>query len=247
MITVDPELWDRYRAGDRQAYEELVEAHLPLVKITIGRMAMHLPSFIDYEELYSTGCIGLLNAVERYDPGREAKFTTYAITRIRGAVLDDLRAHDLLGRVTRDRVTRIRAAEESLRFRGQALTAEDVAHEAGLSIAEYLDAMRGDRVTRLVSLSEPVADGDGNQTLADVLEGKGLLPMGHIAVEDEEILESVEEILSEREKLLVVLYYHDELTLKEIGEILGVSESRVSQMNSEMLDRIRRNLKNKGI
>lgn len=247
MIEVDEVLWERYRAGERAAYEELVEAYLPLVKITIGRMAMNLPSFIDYEELYSTGCIGLLNAIERYDPTREAKFTTYAITRIRGAVLDDLRSHDLLGRVTRDRVTRIRQAEDRLRNLGQAVAPETVAHEAGLSLDEYHDAVMGDRASHMVSLSESVIDGEGRQTLVDMLEAKGIAGKEALNLEDDEILRTVEEMLTEREQLLVVLYYHEELTLKEIGQVLEVSESRVSQLHSEMIERVRRNLKKIGV
>jgi RNA polymerase sigma factor for flagellar operon FliA len=247
VIEVDESLWARYRTGDRDAYEELVEAYLPLVKITIGRMAMNLPAFIDYEELYSTGCVGLLNAIERYDPTREAKFTTYAITRIRGAVLDDLRSHDLLGRITRDRVTRIRQAEEALRAAGKELFSENIAEEAGLTLEEYYDAIRGDRASRTVSLSETIADAEDSQTLADILEGRGLLGKDGLGMEDEEILHLVEDMLTEREELLVVLYYHDELTLKEIGSIMGVSESRVSQLHTEMVERVRRNLKTFGV
>ena len=99
------DLWRRYRSGDQTAYDELVEAYLPLVKVTVGRMALTIPSFISREELCSAGAMGLLSAVRRYDPSREAKFTTYAITRIRGAILDELRQRDVLGRVTRERVT----------------------------------------------------------------------------------------------------------------------------------------------
>jgi RNA polymerase sigma factor for flagellar operon FliA len=247
VIEVDQELWDRFRAGDRRAYDEITEAYLPLVKITIGRMAMNLPSFVDYEELYSTGCMGLLSAVERYDPTREAKFTTYAITRIRGAVLDDLRSHDLLGRVTRDRVTRIREAEDSLRAEGETLSDESIAAEAGLSLDEYRDALRGDRATHMVSLSEPVSGAEGEQTLADLLESKGVLERESVNFEDEEILDAVEEMLDERERMLVVLYYHEGLTLKEIGEVMEVSESRVSQLHTEMMERVRRNLKKLGV
>ncbi len=104
----------KYRTGNRDAYEALVDSYLPLVKVTVSRMSITLPSFISREELYSAGCVGLVSAVERYDPGRDARFTTYAITRIRGAVLDELRSHDILGRVVRDRVNRIEKIEAEL-------------------------------------------------------------------------------------------------------------------------------------
>ena len=108
------ELWKQYRGGSREAYEKLVDIYLPMVKITVGRIAVTIPTYIDRDELYSAGCMGLLSAIERYDDSREAKFSTYAMSRIRGAIIDELRNHDMLGRVTRDRVNRITAAEQQL-------------------------------------------------------------------------------------------------------------------------------------
>ncbi|MHC4871849.1 MAG: sigma-70 family RNA polymerase sigma factor [Planctomycetota bacterium] len=248
MIKVDQKLWDKYRAGDRDAYDQLVEGYLPLVKITVGRMAMNLPNFIEYEELYSTGCMGLLNAIERYDPGREAKFTTYAITRIRGSVIDELRQHDMLGRITRDRVTRIKKAEEELRGEGKTLSPEDIAERAGVTTDEYFDAVMGDRASRMISLSEPVSSAEGAaQTLSDLLEAKGMASKELLDFEDDEILAHIEQMLTDREKLLVALYYHEELTLKEIGKVMEVSESRISQLHAEMVEKVRRNLKKIGI
>ncbi|MBN1257355.1 MAG: FliA/WhiG family RNA polymerase sigma factor [Planctomycetes bacterium] len=247
MIEVDEKLWQRYREGDQQAFEDLITAYLPLVKITVGRIAVNLPNFIDYEELYSTGCVGLLDAIRRYNPAREAKFTSYAITRIRGEVLDELRHNDLLGRVTRDRVTRIREAENKLLRKGKPADSQEIAREAKLSMNEYYDAIMGERATRMISLSEVVASEDKNQTLADVLESKNLMVSDRMPMEDEEILTVVQEMLDDREKTLVLLYYHDGLTLKEIGAILGVSESRISQIHAEMLERVRKNLKKIGI
>jgi RNA polymerase sigma factor FliA len=245
-MEVSEELWREYRKGGRAAFEALVEAYLPLVKITVGRMAMNLPSFIDYEDLYSTGCLGLLSAIQGYDPSREARFTTYAITRIRGALLDELRQNDLLGRVTRDRVTRIRAAEETLRGNGRRPIPEEVAEIAGISTEEYRDALLGERATRLISLSESAGAADDRQPLSDFLSSKGVTT-GRLPLEDREILFHVERMLSAREKELVVLYYHEDLTLKEIGAVLGVSESRISQMHAEMVARIQKNLKKMGI
>ncbi|MFH0911670.1 MAG: FliA/WhiG family RNA polymerase sigma factor [Planctomycetota bacterium] len=246
MIEVDETLWEGYRKGSREAYEALTEAYLPLVKITVGRMAMNLPSFVDYEELYSTGCMGLIAAIKGYDPSREAQFTTYAITRIRGAVIDELRQHDLLGRVTRDRVTRIREVEDSFRAEGINPTAEEVAQAAGLTLNTYRDAMVGERASRMISLSEPVSLGDTDQPLADLLAKQGVTS-GRLSLEDREILDLVGGMLSERERVLVVLYYQEELTLKEIGALMGVSESRVSQLHAEMVVRIQKNLKKIGI
>jgi len=247
VAEVDEALWVRYRNGEPGGYDDLVEAYLPLVKITVGRMAMNIQSFIEYEELYSIGCVGLLDAIEKYDPSREAKFTTYAITRVRGSVIDELRSHDLLGRVTRDRVTRIRQAEKKLLAEGKPLSPEDITGETGLTLDEYYDAVRGDRASHMVSLSEIAAESEGEQSLSEVLADKGITLQEGMTFEDEEILDTVTEMLNDREKMLVVLYYHEELTLKEIGSIMGVSESRVSQIHTEMLERVRNNLKKLGI
>lgn len=238
------DLWTQYRAGDREAYEALVEAYLPLVKTTVGRMALTIPSFINKEELYSAGCVGLLSAVERYDPSREAKFTTYAITRIRGSILDELRQHDVLGRVTRDRVTRIHSAESELQNRGEELTPEAVAGEAGLSLDEYWDAEMGEMASRRVSLSEVTED--GQHTLEDLIAARRNQEPGQ-RLELEEIIEYVEDALTDKEKLLVVLYYSEGLTLKEIGVLMDVSESRICQLHTAMTKRLRAKLEKIGI
>ncbi len=238
------DLWRRFRQGDRDAYEALVEAHLPLVKVTVGRMALTLPRSVPREDLYSAGCLGLLLAVRRYDPSREAKFTTYAITRIRGAILDELRQRDLLGRVTRDRVTRIRRAENELQGRGQEPTPEAVAKEAGLSENEYWEAEMGELASHQVSLSEVTEDGE--HALEDLLQNQQTPAMGH-RMEVDEVIQVVQDLLTDKERLLVVLYYNEELTLKEIGEIMQVSESRVCQIHTAMAKRVRKKLEKMGI
>lgn len=237
-------LWRRYRTGDRQAYEALVDVYLPLVKVTVGRLAMMVPQYISREELYSAGAMGLLSAIERYDPSREAKFTTYAITRIRGSILDELRTHDVLGRVTRERVTRIQDAERELLNRGEEPQPETVAKEAGLSIEEYWDAEMGALATRQISLSEMT--GDDGHTLEDLLESRQEEAPGQ-RLEAEEMIRVVQGLLTEKERQIVVLYYHEGLTLKEIGSILKVTESRVCQLHTAMVDRIRKKLSKMGI
>lgn len=237
-------LWQRYRQGDRGAYEALVEAYLPLVKSTVGRMALTIPSFISREELYSSGCVGLLAAMERYDPSREARFTTYAITRIRGAVLDDLRSRDEVGRVTRGRLTRIQEAENELKNRGDDLAPEKVAEEAGLTLDEYWDAELGEISAKRVSLSETTDE--GGRTLGEMLQSRRQEKPGE-RLEMQEIVDRVQNLLTEKERLLVVLYYSEGLTLKEIGVILGVTESRVCQLHTAMATRVRKDLEKIGI
>jgi len=238
------ELWRRYRRGEPGAYEALVEAYLPLVKVTVGRMALTIPSYICRDDLYSAGSIGLLKAVRRYDPGREAKFTTYAITRIRGAVLDEMRQRDILGRVTRERVSRIHNAENELHNRKVDVSDELLAKEAGLSMEEYWDAQMGELACHQISLSELAEDGE--HTLEDLLQSRKDPELGH-QMEVDEVIQVVQDMLTEKEKLLVVLYYGEELTLKEIGQILQVSESRVCQLHTAMATRVRKKLEKMGI
>ncbi len=240
------ELWKKMRSGDRDAYEALVDSYLPLVKVTVSRMAINLPSFISREELYSAGCVGLVSAVERYDPGRDARFTTYAITRIRGSVLDELRSHDVLGRVVRDRVNRIERVESELLSRNSVVSPEDIAEAAGLTMDEYWDAEMGAQAAKRISLSESTNAGGSRRSLEDVL-----LPARDehpgARMEAEEIIQVVMDMLTEKEKQLVVMYYEEELTLKEIGEILKVTESRVCQIHGAMIQKIRKRLEKMGI
>ena len=237
---VRTDLWARYRKGDRAAYEDLVDSYLPLVKVTVSRMAINLPSFISRDELYSAGCVGLVSAVDRYDPGRDARFTTYAITRIRGAVLDELRSHDILGRVVRDRVNRIEKVEAELLSSNAVVTPEDIAEAAGLSMDEYWDAEMGAQAAKRVSLSDS-GGGGGRRSLEDVMQSVRDMNPG-ARIEAEEILEVVMGMLTEKERQLVVMYYEEELTLKEIGDIMKITESRVCQIHGAMIQKIRKRL-----
>lgn len=242
------ELWAKFREGDRNAYEALVDSYLPLVKVTVSRMSINLPSFISREELYSAGCLGLVSAVERYDPNRDARFTTYAITRIRGAVLDELRSHDTLGRVVRDRVNRIERVESELLSRNAVATPEEIAAAAGLSMDEYWDAEMGAQAAKRVSLSESSDhDGEGGRRTLEDLIGANRDESPSARMEMEEILNLVMGMLTEKEKQLVVMYYEEELTLKEIGELMKITESRVCQIHSAMIQKIRNRLVKMGI
>lgn len=241
----NPELWRRFRTGDRAAYEALVSHYLPMVKVTVGRMSINIPSYIDREDLYSAGCMGLLAAIERYDPLREAKFTTYALTRIRGAIIDELRHHDQLGRVTRDRVNRIHDARRELANNGEEASDERLAEVAGLSLDEFWDAEIGLQTVRMVRLNE--SSEDENNSFADILVNRrDNNEPGH-EMEMTEIIEQIYQMLDEKEQMLVVLYYREELTLKEIGQVMKVSESRVCQMHTAMANKIRQRLEKKGV
>ena len=239
------DLWEEYRNGDRNAYEKLVEAYLPMVKVTVGRMSVNVPGYVDREDLYSAGCMGLLSAIKRYDSTREAKFTTYALTRVRGAIIDELRNHDTLGRVTRDRVTRINNAEQELRSIGTEVTSEKVAKKAGLTMNEFWDAAIGEQASRMIRIND-TSEND-NHSFADVLANKKKTNEPGYNIETEEVVNLIYELLDEKEQLLVVLYYQEELTLKEIGQVMNVSESRVCQIHTAMTNKIRKKMEKKGI
>lgn len=232
----EEQVWARYAANRNRAdFDRLVEHYLPLVKVAAGRLALHLPSFIREEDLYSAGCVGILSAVERFDPKREVRFETYALSRIRGAMLDELRSMDMLTRGVRERAARIRKAEQQLRADGKALTPEEVAELAGMTVAEFCDTERALSTAALSSLDDE-ADEEGHTTASLVADEAAADPLE--SLEREELLALVKEEMNEKDRLLVVLYYHEELTLREIGAILGVSESRVSQMHTEMVKRL---------
>jgi RNA polymerase sigma factor FliA len=230
------ELWSRYlKDRDRAAYDGLVEHYLPLVKVVAGRLAMHLPSSVREEDLYSAGCVGLLSAVENFDPARDVRFETYAMGRLRGAMLDELRSMDVLTRAVRERSAKIREAERRLREDGRELSPETVAAAAGISVEELCETERALNMASLASLDDE-ADAEGHSAASLVVDETARSPLENI--EREELLGLLRDALDEKDRLLIVLYYHEELTLREIGEILGVSESRVSQMHTEMVKRL---------
>ena len=229
--------WKRHRShGDLRARETLVRRYIHLVRVTAGRMAMHLPAHIQEEDLHSAGSLGLLSAVDRFDPARQVKFETFAITRIRGAILDELRKMDVLGRGTRERIKKIRNAERALRAEGAVLSLEVVADRAGISLHELLDAERAERTAQTASLDE-VRDADGH-TGAELIADRDTFDPTH-QLQREELRGVLETVLDTREQLVVALYYHEELTLKEIGAVLEVTEGRVSQLHSAILKKLR--------
>ena len=126
----EDQIWKRYAASRNKAdFDRLVEHYLPLVKVAAGRLALHLPSFIREEDLYSAGCVGILSAVQNYDTSRDVRFETYALSRVRGSMLDELRSMDMLTRGVRERASKIRAAEQAIRDDGKALNPEAVAEQ----------------------------------------------------------------------------------------------------------------------
>ncbi len=243
------DLWRRYKStADQRARERLVVAYSPLVKYVSGRMASGLPAHVEEADLISYGLVGLISAIERFDIEREIKFETYAITRIKGAIIDELRSLDWVPRSVRARAREIEKANSKLEHRLQrAPTDEEMALELELTVEEFQDSLLQISNSSVAALDElwTVSDASGDQvSLLDTLQDPGAPDPAQLmdATELKDRVADAIARLPEREKLVVALYYYENLTLREIGEVLGVTESRISQLHTKAVLRLRSRL-----
>ncbi|MBZ0268439.1 FliA/WhiG family RNA polymerase sigma factor [bacterium] len=243
------ELWQEYRnTRSHELREKLVLRYVTLVKYVAGRLAIGLPPSVQADDLISSGILGLMDAIDKYDLERDTRFETYAVTRIRGAILDELRALDWIPRSTRQKARKLENTyielENSL---GRAATTDEVAKKMNLSTSALYGLLDEVRSTNLVSLDEFVQgkDGDGQTRLVDAVEDRvSLDPTDRIDIEDlKDVMNGAILRLPPRERLVIALYYYEELTLKEIGSILNVSESRISQIHTKAIVRLRGKLR----
>jgi len=241
-------LWQEYReTRDRALRDRLILTYAPLVKFVAGRLGATLPSHVDEQDLVSYGLLGLIGAIERFDPGREIKFETYAIARIKGAIIDELRSLDWVPRSVRTRAREIeRAIAELERTLMRAPTDAEIAEKVGITEDELGDSLTEISRTSIAALDELWSpSGSGDQiSLIDTIEDQSG-PNPEVSLEQTELKEALGEAISrlpEREKLVVTLYYYEELTLREIGEVLGVTESRVSQLHTKAVLRLKARL-----
>jgi len=242
VVTEREKLWESYlKNGDPKAREELVVSYLYLVKIAIGRLLYLLPPHVDREDLESYGVLGLIQALERFRPQKGLKFETYALSRIRGAVLDYLRSLDPLTRTQRKNLREVvRAWREFESREGREPTLEELAEIVGLSIEELSWMVEQNGGGFLLSLDEEIPGGDNS--LGDTIRERREYIDPEKVLEKKELMEALSEAikeLPERERLCLTLYYYEGLTLKEIGSIMGLGESRVSQLISRALLKIR--------
>jgi RNA polymerase sigma factor for flagellar operon FliA len=243
------DLWRRYKgSGDVAARERLVVAYSPLVKYVSGRMASGLPAHVEEADLISYGLVGLINAIERFEPEREIKFETYAITRIKGSIIDELRSLDWVPRSVRSRARDIERANAKLEHKLQrAPTDEEMSAELGITTDEFHDALVQISNSTVAALDElwTVSDSSGDQvSLLDTLTDENA-PDPAAVMDQTDLKDRVADAIArlpEREKLVVALYYYENLTLREIGEVLGVTESRVSQLHTKAVLRLRSRL-----
>jgi len=242
-------LWLRYRRTPDQALRDrLILTYAPLVKYVAGRLGSGLPAHIDEGDLVSYGLLGLIGAIERYEPDRDVKFETYAIARIRGAIIDELRAMDWVPRSVRSRARDIERAIGELEARsGHAPTDEEIAKKLGITQEELDDSLSDIARSSIAALDElwTVSGGDGDQiAVIDTIEDKDA-PDPQRSLTQTELREAIADSIArlpEREKLVITLYYYEELTLREIGEVLGVTESRVSQLHTKAILRLKSRL-----
>ena len=240
------DLWRRYeRDGDDRARERLVVAYSPLVKYVSGRMASGLPAHVEEADLISYGLSGLISAIERFDLEREIKFETYAITRIKGAIIDELRSLDWVPRSVRARARAIGRASSKLEHKLQrAPTDEEMSAELEMTVTGFQDALLQIANSTVAALDElwTVSDASGDQvSLLDTLQDPDA-PDPAQAMDTSDLKDRIADAIArlpEREKLVVALYYYENLTLREIGEVLGVTESRVSQLHTKAVLRLR--------
>ena len=223
-------------------------AYSPLVKYVAGRMSSGLPAHVDEADLISYGLGGLIFAIERFDLTREIKFETYAITRIRGAIIDELRSLDWVPRSVRARAREIERVNMKLEARlRRAPTDEEMSAELEMNLEEFHEALLQISNSTIVALDElwNVSDVTGDQvSLLDTIPDQGA-PDPEAMVDQSELRDRMADAIAalpEREKLVIALYYYENLTLREIGEVLGVTESRVSQLHTKAVLRLRSKL-----
>jgi RNA polymerase sigma factor FliA len=243
------DLWRRYKVnGEDGARERLVVAYSPMVKFVAGRLGAGLPSHVDDADLISYGLMGLIGAIERFDPERGIKFETFAMTRIRGAIIDELRSLDWVPRSVRSRAREIEAVQVKLEHELQRAPSEaELAAKLGIEEEELRSSLLEIANSSVYALDElwTVSDSSGDKvSLLDTIAD-------HRAEDPQESLDSSEikdrlteaiASLPEREQLVVALYYYETLTLREIGEVLGVTESRVSQLHTKAVMRLKTHL-----
>lgn len=232
---------------DIESKNNLIVHYLSLVKFLVGRMSISLPSHVDKDDLNSVGIRGLIKALHRYDPTCGTKFETYATIRIQGAIIDELRSMDWVPRSVRDKARKLQKAYSSLEERlGRFASDEEVAEYLGISLEELDVLVKDAKPATMLSMSTVMHnDGSDNRpiTLIDALSDDSASPFDKAQERElkEVLIESLQN-LSEQERRVIILYYYRELTLKEIGDVLNVSESRISQIHTKAVFRLRSRL-----
>lgn len=237
-------LWENYsksRSGDLR--EKLIIEYASLVKLVAGRMSMYLGYTVEYEDLCSYGIFGLIDAIDKYDCTKNVKFETYASLRIRGAILDQIRKMDWIPRSLRQKQKKIDAAMSRIESAtGRIATDEELAAELGISMSEYANWQEQAKVANVISLDE--FSESGAEIKSDYA-GQSHYDQPEDVIEKKELKEMIVQALqslTEKERSVVMLYYYEDMTLKEISQVLEVSESRVSQLHTRSMQKLKEKL-----
>ena len=244
----EEELWIQYKKNkDPAIREHFIKQYAPLVKYVAGKVAIGKPGNIEYDDLVGFGVFGLIDAIEKYDPDKKVKFKTYAVTRIRGSIYDELRSIDWVPRSIRQKLKEVEQAITKIENKtGKVATDSEIADELNLDIREFYSLMTKISSTSIISLNETWYTGSDNDKISiiDTIESPHAANPD-ISAEREEVKQLVINAINElpdKEKKVLVLYYYEDLTLKEIGEVLDVTESRVSQLHTKAIIRLRAKL-----
>ncbi|UTC62912.1 RNA polymerase sigma factor WhiG [Treponema sp. OMZ 788] len=251
----EEELWEKYKkTSDPKIREYFILKYAPLVKYVAGKVGIGMPTNVEFDDLVGYGVFGLLDAIEKYDLDKNVKFNTYAVNRIRGAIFDELRSIDWVPRSVRQKSREIEETIADLEARlGRSASNEEIASAMGLDIEEYNSLLLKISATSVISLTDLRFSNDDSEefSVGDIIEAPSSLNPD-VIVEREDVKRVISEALKElpeREKKVLIMYYYEDMTLREIGEVLHVTESRVSQIHTSANIKLRTKLSNvtKGI
>lgn len=239
-------LWESYQKNpSSELREQIILEYVPLVKVVAGRLSMYLGYNVEYDDLVGYGIFGLIDAIDKYDANKDVKFETYASLRIRGSILDHIRKMDWIPRTVRQKQKKLDEAVKRIEMRtGKNASEEEIAQEMGISEDELIVWQSQLKITNVVSLNEYVEQ--GTEPVMDAKNNSHFIQPEEKIQENElkKVLKDTLEFLTEKERKVIELYYYEELTLKEISKVLSVSESRISQLHTKALLKMRKKMGN---
>lgn len=245
VLTVEDQMyWDKWiESRDPEACDHLLRKYTPLVHYHVHRLLMNVPKNVDRDEMKSYGMIGLYDALEKFDPSRNYKFDTYASFRIRGTIIDGLRKEDWIPRTLREKIKKLEATIEELeQEKMREVKPKEVAKQLNVSVEEVETLMNDSLMVHVLSMDETNKESTNKEEIKFLIKDEQRLTPEEEILKREKIeqLSKVIEKLNEKEQMVITLFYFEELTLTEIGEILGLSTSRISQIHSKAISRLKK-------